>query len=287
MTAGTAHEHEHAVRTFYDDGPGGDGAGKAYVALMGDIWHHGDAGVENDGGSPREAALAMQRRLMTLAGIVPGQRVLDFGSGPGGATCAMARTTGATFVGVSNTETLNERARTLAKARRLDGQVSFVTLGDQDYRTLLAWPDGSFDAVVFLESVCHLTDKQAFFRAAHRVLRPGGRLVGLDWLQRPYGGYQTAEQIEQIIRPVCEHIRLAGLGTLDSYVAMMTRAGFTVSHAEDEFAGRQCWGSTPPQDRQAWLTYSDLFRTGKLVLDAARQAGVFTVGWWAATRPLD
>ncbi|WP_199514270.1 SAM-dependent methyltransferase [Nucisporomicrobium flavum] len=283
MTA--AITHERAVRAFYDDSPGGEGAGRAYLTLMGDVWHHGDAAVEQAGGSPRDAALAMQRRLMALAGVAAGERVLDFGSGLGGATCEMARATGATFVGVSNTETLNEHARALAHERGLSRQTSFVTVGDLDYRTLLAWPDGSFDAVVFLESVCHLSDKPAFFRAVFRLLKPGGRLVGLDWLQRAYGDHQTPEQIDHFIRPVCEHIRLAGLGTLDSYADMMADAGFTVTHAEDEFAGRPCWGSTPAQDREAWLTYSDLFRKGKCALDAAREAGVFTVGWWAATRP--
>ena len=277
--------HEQAVRAFYDDNPGGEGAGRAYLTLMGDVWHHGDATVEKAGGSPRDAALAMLRRLTTVASITAGDRVLDFGSGLGGPTREMARNTGATFVGVSNTDTLNQQARALSEARGLSGQTTFVTIGDQDYRTLRAWPDSSFDAAVFLESVCHLSDKPAFFRAVFRVLKPGGRLVGLDWLQRAYGDYHTAEQIDHLIRPVCEHIRLAGLGTLDSYADMMADAGFTVTHAEDEFAGRPCWGSTPAGDREAWLTYGDLFRKGKLALDAAREAGVFTVGWWAATRP--
>ncbi|GIM93198.1 SAM-dependent methyltransferase [Paractinoplanes toevensis] len=284
----TAVTHEEQVRLFYSDGPGGEGAGQAYVSLMGDIWHHGDRDVEKTGGSVRDAALAMQQRLTRLARIQPGDRVLDFGSGPGGATVAMAKSTGANFIGVSNTESLSQQARALATEHGLDAQVNFLTLGDQDYKTLLAWPDCSFDAVIFLESVCHLPDKQAFFTAAFRVLRPGGRLVGLDWIQRPYGSYQAPEQIEEIIDPVCEYIRLAGLGTVESYADMMRAAGFEVTHAEDEFAGEPCWGSTPPADRERWLTYDgpsgELFQDGKRALDSARRAGVFSVGWWAAIR---
>ncbi|GII22550.1 class I SAM-dependent methyltransferase [Planosporangium mesophilum] len=281
--------HEAKVRRFYDDSDGGEGAGQAYTALMGTIWHHGARDAEAAGKSVAEAAEIMERRLMDLAGLEPGQRALDFGSGPGGATTQMAEMTGATFVGLSNTETLGQRARQLAADKGLDDQVFFLTVGDRDYRTLGAWPDGSFDAVTFFESVCHLPDKQAFFQAAFRVLKPGGRLVGLDWLQRPFGDYQTDEQIQSIIRPVCEHIRLSGLGTLDSYAAMMRTAGFDVTHAVDEFEGEPCWGSTPPEDRKKWLTYSgqsgELFQDGKRALDAARGAGVFTVGWFAATRP--
>ncbi|MGI5211745.1 SAM-dependent methyltransferase [Plantactinospora sp. CA-290183] len=280
--------HEARVRRFYDESDG-EGAGRAYSDLMGPVWHHGARDAEQAGKSVLEAAEILERRLMDLAGLGAGMRALDFGSGPGGATTNMARMTGAHFVGVSNTETLSQRARQLAADRGLDDQVSFLTIGDRDYRTLAAWPDASFDAVTFFESVCHLPDKPAFFSAAFRLLKPGGRLVGLDWLQRPFGPYQTDEQIQAIIGPVCEHIRLAELGTLQSYTAMMRAAGFEVTDAVDEFDGEPCWGSTPPEDRERWLTYSgpsgELFQDGKRALDAARAAGVFTVGWFAATRP--
>jgi len=302
-----------AVRRFYDDGPDGEGAGRAYTQLMGTVWHHGARDAEQAGKSVAEAQDIMQRRLMAHTGleerqrspeIVERPRCFDFGSGPGGATRNMAAVTGAEFVGVSNADTLNQQARRLTAEQGMDDQVCFVTIGDHDYRRLAAWADGSFDAVSFVESVCHLPRKQDFFDSAFRILKPGGRLVGLDWLQRPFGEYQTKEQIKAIIDPVCKHIRLAGLGTLDSYTDMMCRAGFDVTHAVDEYAGEPCWGSTPPEDREKWLNYDrrrrhggrtgrllrrrrgpSLFKDGKLALDAARGAGVFTVGWFAATRP--
>ena len=287
MTAGGTHEER--VRLFYSEEPSGEGAGLAYSVLMDATWHHGARDVERAGGSLPDAQSAMQRRLTSLAGIRPGHLVLDFGSGPGGATTAMAESTGAIFIGVSNTESLSQRARALADRRGVSARTSFLTIGNEDYKTLLAWPDASFDALMFLESVCHLPDKEAFFAAAFRVLRPGGRLVGLDWIQRPYGSHQTPERIREFIGPVCEYIRLAELGTVESYREMMQAAGFDVTHAEDEFPSEQCWGSTPPEDRQAWLNYDgpsgELFQNGKRALDAARHAGVFSVGWWAAAKP--
>lgn len=284
----TTDNHEAKVAHFYDDDNGED-AGAAYIQLMGSVWHHGDAQVEKAGGSPQDAAEAMQRRLLRYAQLGPGDRALDFGSGPGGATVAMAAVSGAIFVGLSNTESLSRRARQLAAEWEMNERTTFLTVGDLDYRTLLAWPEGCFDAVMFLESVCHLPDRQAFFDAAYRVLRPGGRLVGLDWVQRPWGDYQTPEQRDPIVRPVCDHIRLAGLGTVQQYAEMMRTAGFEVEVAADEFEGELCWGSTPPDDRQGWLTYdgtaAELFQDGKRALDRARGAGVFSVGWWAGARP--
>lgn len=279
--------HESLVGRFYDEGPDGDAAALAYIAMMGDTWFHGDWAVQKAGGSPQEATHAMLRRLTDHAGLHTGSRALEFGAGAGGAAVQIAARTGATIVGLSNTESLNMRARQLAAERRVSSLATFVTVGDEDYKTLAAWPSEAFDAVLFMESVCHLPDKPAFFNAAHRILKPGGRLVGLDWLQRPYGQYQRTDDIASLIDPVCEHFRLARpMGTLDSYTAMMRTAGFEVTHAADEFADELCMGSTEAPD--VWMTYEgrsgELIRHGKQALDAARAAGVFTVGWWSARR---
>lgn len=244
--------HEQRVRAFYDY------AGPAYEALMDDIWHHGDPAAEARGQSPRQAAQALEERLVHLAGLRPGHRVLDFGSGVGGATVHMAAVTGATFVGLSNNEWLSQRARRLAAKRGLADRVQFLTVGDEVYTTLVAWPDMCFDTITFYESMCHLPRKEQFFRTAHRLLKPGGALIGIDWLQRPFGAHRTPEQIARFIDPVNDTICLAGLG------------------------------STPREDRPRWLGYDgpggELIQAGKEALDAARGAGVFTIGAFAARR---
>jgi hypothetical protein len=78
-------------------------------------------------------------------------------------------------------------------------------------------------------------------------------------------------------------------GTVNGYIDMMKTAGLHVTEAVDEYDGVPCWGSTPDEDREKWLNYDgpsgDLFQNGKKALDRARAAGVFTVGWFGATRP--
>ncbi|MFI6100820.1 methyltransferase domain-containing protein [Lentzea sp. NPDC051213] len=274
---------EAQVREYYDT------AGPAYHKLMGSIWHHGDLAAEQEGLSPEEAGKALARKQVAAAGLQPGETALDFGSGVGGTTIYMASISQAYFVGISNNEWLSTQARRYAAEQGMSEQVAFLTIGDEDYKNLIAWPDKSLDMVSWFESVCHLPDKASFFAAAFRVLRPGAHLVGVDWIQRPFGDNQTDEQIARWIRPVEEVISIPWLGTVDSYREMISEAGFRVEVAEDLYPDVECWGSTPVDDGQGWGDYdgelSSVIHDGKRVLDAARSAGVFSVGRWVARKP--
>ena len=275
--------HEKKVRDFYDS------AVDCYQSIMGHTWHHGDPQAEAKGLTVLEACQLLEERLVELSGLQPGGRALDFGSGVGGPTLYMAKVSSASFVGLSNNEGLNQRARARAAELGLSNRVSFLTTGDDDYKNFVPFADASFDAVFFYESVCHLPDKAAFFRSVYRLLKPGGRLAAIDWLQRPFGEHQTEEQIMKFMQPVNEFICIPWHGTLAGYRQMMEEAGVRVTVAKDLFEGVQCWGSTPSDERPKWLNYDgpegELFRKGKVALDSARESGVFTVGMFAATKP--
>jgi len=275
--------HEHKVRDFYDS------AAHCYQSIMGFTWHHGDPDAEAQGKSALEAAQALEEKVVAETGLKAGERALDFGSGVGGPTLHMVKVSSASFVGLSNNEGLSQTARARAGELGLSDKACFLTTGDEDYKQLLAFADNSFDAVTFYESVCHLPDKAAFFKSVFRILKPGRRLVAVDWLQRPFGANQTEEQIMKFMQPVNDYIRIPWHGTLGGYRKMMEDAGFEVLTSKDLFEGVQCWGSTPKEERPQWVNYegpeADLFRKGKEALDAARGSGVFTVGMFVAMKP--
>ncbi len=276
----TLSTHEAKVRGFYHGK-----ALQAYSELMGDFWHHGSLEDHIAGVSPTLAAQRQEEFLIDQAGLSQEQLVMDFGSGPGGGTIHQGMYKQVRVVGISNDEKLSAHARSLAEKENATGRINFVTVGDLDYLRL-PWPDGSFDAITFYESPCHLTRKPEFFQEMYRLVKVGGRMVGMDWIQRPSPFRdQTPEDIQDLVEPVCEHICLASLETVESYTSMIRAAGFAIILAEDMYPGVACWGSTPDEDRDKWHQYEDEgIRAGKRALDALRESGNFSVAQFVAEK---
>jgi tocopherol O-methyltransferase len=121
----------------------------------------------------------MNRVLASRVGLRPGEHVLDAGCGVGGSAMWLAEEYGARVIGITLVGDQVERARRYSNERGLGHLVAFE---QQDYlRT--SFPDATFDVVWAQESLCHAPDKRAFFVEAHRVLKPGGRLVVEEYLR--------------------------------------------------------------------------------------------------------
>jgi ubiquinone/menaquinone biosynthesis C-methylase UbiE len=114
---------------------------------------------------------ALKRRQVAYLAPRPGMRVLDLGCGRGEVLLACARA-GADVAGVDYAEA----AVAISRNTLADVAGAEVVRGDV---TSLPWPNASFDAVLSGDVVEHLVppDGAAMWREAHRVLRPGGRLV--------------------------------------------------------------------------------------------------------------
>lgn len=128
------------------------------------------------------------RRLVDLAGITTGERVLDAGCGRGAATFAAAEAVGPTgsITAVDIAPGMVERTAADAKARGLD-QVT-VLVGDAED------PDvtGPYDAILSALVVFFLPDPLAALRHYRALLRDGGRLALTTFPPQPDGPWQTA-----------------------------------------------------------------------------------------------
>lgn len=140
-----------------------------------------------------DSLINSNRVVADRANLQAGQFVLDAGCGVGGTAMWLAENYGVRAAGITLVHDQAVRARRWAKRRGLE-QVVTVTL--QDYQRT-SFPDGTFDAVLAMESSCHTPDKRGFLAEAFRVLNPGGRLVVEDGFRvsRPYSDDEQRLQL--------------------------------------------------------------------------------------------
>ena len=148
-----------------------------------------------------------------LARLLPGERVLDLGSGSGmDVFAAAALVSPAGFV--SGVDITPEQ---LAKAERLrrGEHVSFHRARIEE----LPFEDGSFDAVISNGVINLSADKRRVFAEAARVLRPGGRLALSDIVTDRQIATRTACQAD--LWAAC----IAGASERDLYLEQIAAAG--------------------------------------------------------------
>jgi len=120
-----------------------------------------------------------KRFALSQTGLRPGQRALDVASGTGDLGSGLARQVGPDGLAVLtdiNREML-ARGRDRLLDRGFSRQVAFGIANAE----CLPFPDRSFDCVTIGFGLRNVTDKPAALASMRRVLRPGGRLLVLEF----------------------------------------------------------------------------------------------------------
>ena len=114
-----------------------------------------------------------------VANAQPGQRVLDIGGGTGDLALAFAKKVGP-MGQVVHTD-INEAMLRIGRDRLLDAGVILPTAVCDAEK--LPFPDGHFDLVSVAFGLRNMTHKDAALREMARVLKPGGKLLVLEFSQ--------------------------------------------------------------------------------------------------------
>jgi SAM-dependent methyltransferase len=139
--------------------------------------------------------------MLDMAGIGPGQRVLDVAAGAGDQTLMIAERVGPTgrVLATDIASNILDHAREAAARAGLGNVDTRVMDGEE-----LDLPPGSFDAVVSRVGLIYFPDQKKALAGMHRVLAPGGRIAAIV--------YSTAERNGFFSEPVAIIRRRANLG---------------------------------------------------------------------------
>jgi len=164
-----------------------------------------------------------QRRLLEMAALQPGERVLDIACGTGLITFPAAMAVGAqgSVVGTDISAVMVERGRDEAAKRGL-ANVTFERVDAE----ALDFPESSFDAVLCSLGLMYVPEPLNVLRLVRHLLKPGGRMAATVWGQRDRCGWAGIFPVvdARVKSEVCP--MFFQLGTGDSLRTAMELAGF-------------------------------------------------------------
>ncbi|PSV24835.1 MULTISPECIES: bifunctional demethylmenaquinone methyltransferase/2-methoxy-6-polyprenyl-1,4-benzoquinol methylase UbiE [unclassified Photobacterium] len=120
-----------------------------------------------------------KRFTIDCSGVRKGQRVLDLGGGTGDLTAKFSRIVGETgqvILADINNSMLNV-GRSKLRDSGIVGNVGYVQANAEE----LPFPDDYFDCITISFCLRNVTDKDKALRSMYRVLKPGGRLLVLEF----------------------------------------------------------------------------------------------------------
>ena len=120
-----------------------------------------------------------KRMTIEMSGVLRGNMVLDIAGGTGDLTAKFSRIVGSK--GTVVLADINDSMLRVGRDRLMDlGIVNNVKFSQADAQ-YLPFPDNSFDVITIAFGLRNVTDKDLALRSMLRVLKPGGRLLVLEF----------------------------------------------------------------------------------------------------------
>lgn len=120
-----------------------------------------------------------KRYTIELSGVRPGQQVLDIAGGTGDLASKFARIVG--NQGRVVLSDINDSMLSIGRDKLLDQGISGNIECVQADAQYLPFPDNSFDCITIAFGLRNVTDKDMALKSMLKVLKPGGRLLVLEF----------------------------------------------------------------------------------------------------------
>ncbi|WP_434353982.1 bifunctional demethylmenaquinone methyltransferase/2-methoxy-6-polyprenyl-1,4-benzoquinol methylase UbiE [Psychrobacter sp. HD31] len=131
-----------------------------------------------------------KRYAISLTGVRSGQHVLDIAGGTGDLSKVFSKEVGRT--GKVVLSDINAAMLEVGRERLINAGCNNVDFVLANAETLEPFEDNSFDLVTISFGLRNVTDKDAALRSMYRVLKPGGRLLVLEFSKPKYAPLSKA-----------------------------------------------------------------------------------------------
>ena len=189
------------------------------------IWggDHIHVGIYNHPKEPiKDASPRIVEIMASKVSLKKDTKLLDLGSGYGGAARYLAKNFGCEITCLNLSETQNERNNRLNKKHGLDHLIT-VTEGNFEE---LPFPDNSFDVVWSQDAIVHSANREVVVENTSRVLKDSGEFIFTDLMQ-------TYDCPKSILKPVLDRIYLDSLGSYGFYVEQARKLGVKKTEVTD------------------------------------------------------
>ena len=170
--------------------------------------------------SKSDSIVAASRRTVEkmaslLTGMSKSTRVLDIGSGYGGAARYLVNQFGCPVGCLNLSEVQNRRNRDI---NALEGIALMINVVDGSFEAI-PLPDESVDVVWSQDAILHSGNREKVFEEVHRILTPGGQLIFTDPMQ-------SESCPAEALQPILDRIHLDSLGSIGFYKKVLSNLGF-------------------------------------------------------------
>jgi len=129
-----------------------------------------------------------KRMTIEMSGVRRGHKVLDIAGGTGDLAAKFSRIVGSE--GQVILADINESMLKVGRDRLLDlGVVNNIQFAQANAQ-YLPFPDNTFDVITIAFGLRNVTDKEMALRSMYRVLKPGGKLLVLEFSKPPSTRFQ-------------------------------------------------------------------------------------------------
>lgn len=172
------------------------------------------------------------KRLVELAAIGAGERVLDIGCGIGAVAFSVADRAGARVVAID----LNPENIATARARHAHERIDY-RLGD----ALETLPDDAVDAVILSNVLEHLPERPQLLRRIVQLVRPARLFIRVPLFERDWR-VPLRRELGVEWRLDADHETEY---TIESFTAEMAEAGLAIRHLEVRWG--EIWSEVVPK----------------------------------------